>query len=199
MMEEIWKILDRNNLDKRFFTDIYEKDKRDYPGEYYVSTYGRVKHIYTDSNGKTKEKPCKIILPDYFGGGEPRVKINGVSQAISYLVACTFPELIDKEHFVYECNSYKSVHISHKDKNILNNHANNLYFGYRGYYDEGPKCNNMVLCVETNIGYKSFEHAEKETGIDARLIELATIDKTYITGGFHWKLLYKISKYRQLK
>jgi len=48
------------------------------------------------------------------------------------------------------------------------------------------KTNKRVICLETKIEYPSLGEAERQTGVDKRLISNACLGKRLSAGGFHW-------------
>ena len=171
-----------------------------------VSSYGRVREL---DNGN-----WSLLDPELDGkyGSKPLVKLNGWYKMVEYLVC---REFICKEVTVSLTRStikddgVKVYILMHKDGSYLNNHVDNLFWKCIG--DSGSKevgeylwdetrsyktdyKKNMLLCIETGIGYTSFKEASEATGIDAELIQYACKHPRKskgLAGGCHWKILYK--------
>lgn len=51
------------------------------------------------------------------------------------------------------------------------------------------KTSKIILCVETNIIYKSINEAERQTGLNRQNISKCCNGKRKTTGGYHWKFI----------
>ena len=182
------------------------RDIEGFKGYCQVSSYGRAREL---DNGS-----WSLLDTELNGkyGSKPLIKLSGRYKMVEYLVC---REFICKEVEVSFTRStikddgVKVYILMHKDGSYLNNHVDNLFWKCIG--DSGSKevgeylwdetrrdkigyRKNMLLCIETGIGYTSFKEASEATGIDAELIQYACKHPRKskgLAGDCHWKILYK--------
>ena len=181
------------------------KDIEGLEGYCQVSSYGRVREL---DNGS-----WSLLDPELNGkyGSKPFVNL-GRKKMIEYLVCREFickDVRVSFTRSTIKDDGVKVYILMHKDGSYLNNHVDNLYWKCLG--DSGSKevaqylwdetkrdkngyKKNMLLCIETGIGYTSFKEASEATGIDAELIQYACKHPRKskgLAGDCHWKILYK--------
>ena len=181
------------------------KDIEGLEGYCQLSSYGRVREL---DNGN-----WSLLDPELNGkyGSKPLVNL-GRKKMIEYLVCREFickDVRVSFTRSTIKDDGVKVYILMHKDGSYLNNHVDNLYWKCIG--DSGSKevgeylwdetrsyktdyKKNMLLCIETGIGYTSFKEASEATGIDAELIQYACKHPRKskgLAGGCHWKILYK--------
>lgn len=161
------------------------KDIKDYEGLYQVSNLGNVKSLnYKRTNTARLLKPY--------------------SNKKGYLVLRLQRKIVQVHRLVAQAFIPNPLHlpeVNHKDENKVNNAVSNLEWCDNNYnINYGtrnkraslsninhPKHSKAVQCIETNIVYLSAMEAERQTGINAKLIRRVCIGKRKTTGGYHWK------------
>ena len=182
------------------------KDIEGLEGYCQVSSYGSVREL---DNGS-----WSLLDPELNGkyGSKPLVKLSGMYKMVEYLVCREFickDVRVSFTRSTIKDDGVKVYILMHKDGSYLNNHVDNLYWKCLGesgskevaqyLWDETKKDKigsrkNLLLCIETGIGYTSFKEASEATGIDAELIQYACKHPRKskgLAGGCHWKILYK--------
>lgn len=186
-MEEIWKDIDGTG------------------GYCQVSSYGRVREF---DNGSWSLLDLEL---DGKYGSKPLVNIDRM-RMVEYLVCREFickDVRVSFTRSTIKDDGVKVYILMHKDGSYLNNHVDNLYWKCIGdsrskevaeyLWDETRRGKtsykkNMLLCIETGIGYTSFKEASEATGTDAELIQYACNHPRKskgLAGDYHWKILYK--------
>lgn len=103
---------------------------------------------------------------------------------------------------LYFCDGYiEGLVVNHIDGNKLNNMASNLewvsqaeniHHAYRiGLAKPTSSCfpERSVMCVETNIQYKSISEASRSTGVNPSNIGAVCRGKRKSAGGYTWKYI----------
>jgi len=146
-------------------------------------------YAITEDGQVWSEKSHKFIKPYLKNTGYLAVTLynNGVSYE------CMIHRLV-AENYLQNINNFPCV--NHKDEIKTNNHVSNLEWctiQYNTNYSAHKKgqasshAGRPVLCVETNISYKSVREAEYQTGINHSGIHKVCSGKRITAGGYHWK------------
>lgn len=163
-MEEIWK------------------DIKGYEGLYQISNLGRVKSL---GNGESKNHAYskeRILKPGKDEKGYFRVCLckdgKHTTKKVHRLAAQAFLP-----------NPFNLPQINHKDEVKSNNSVDNLEWCDNQYNCDYSK-SKRVICVETNVTYKSIHEAERQTGVNFRDISRVCLGKRQTAGGYHWEFTY---------
>lgn len=95
------------------------------------------------------------------------------------------------ENFIKNPKGYDQV--NHKDCNKLNNHYKNLEWCDQSYNENYSYIHNnhpmqcAVICLETGVVYRSGCEAERQTGINHRLISWCCSGKIESCLGYHFE------------
>lgn len=150
---------------------------------YNISTGGGIAVITEESKRKlseTKKEYYKTHKPWNFGK-------KGVQ--VAWNKGLKFPQYSGKRHPLYGkvLTDEKKKHISEKNKE---------YYKTHNVWNKGKKLPYLpgnaekVLCVETNIIYKSMSEAARENKIKSKSgICLCCKGKRPTAGGYHWKYI----------
>ena len=163
------------------------KDIEGYKDKYQVSNTGKIKSLHYRNTSKEK-----LLKPYTNRKGYLFVSLPRKTVQVHRLVAEAFIE-----------NPKKLPMVNHKDENKQNNSVENLEWCTHKYNNNygnrtkraklsninNPKLSRLVQCIETGIIYPSVAEAERQTGIDAKLIRRVCVGKRKTTGGYHWKYI----------
>lgn len=163
------------------------KDIEGYKDKYQVSNTGKIKSLHYRNTSKEK-----LLKPYTNRKGYLFVSLPRKTVQVHRLVAEAFIE-----------NPKKLPMVNHKDENKLNNSVENLEwcdnkyninYGNRTKQAKlsninNPKLSRLVQCVETGTIYPSVAEAERQTGINAKLIRRVCVGKRKTTSGYHWKYI----------
>ena len=146
-----------------------------YEGYYQVSNLGEIKSLSNSQNRKEKRLRKNINNGYYCVYLYKNNKKK--SFTIHRLVAITF--IPNPDNF---------SQVNHKDKNKLNNCADNLEW-CTAKYNINYSSAKSVICIETGTIYNSLTEASKVNKIQLSLLSRVCGKENYKAGGYHWKYL----------
>lgn len=162
---------------------------------YSVSNLGRVRmdgRTIIKSNGTITTYKPRIVSASNKNCGYLEVRLildknNYIYRLVHRLVLSAFNPI----------ENMNEMEVNHKDENKHNNILENLEWMTSeencNYGTRNVKCGEAkerkVMCVETNIIYKSFEEASKLTNIDKSSINMCCTGyrNRKTAGGYHWR------------
>ncbi len=160
------------------------KDIPDYNGNYQISNFGRVKSLK-----KWNGTSCRILSPGKTHKGYLAVSLSKNGKAKSIFIH----RLVAK---AFITNPDNLPQINHKNENKEDNHVQNLEWCDNSYnmnygtrsQRQIDKVSKPVICVETQIIYKSAAEASRlNPPIRQGNITLCCQGKNKTAGGFHWR------------
>lgn len=178
------------------------KDIKDYEGLYQISSFGRVKSLYSKVN------MGKILKTRINNRGYCCVNLykNSIMKSfmVHRLVAVTFIDNPDNKPCIDHINTIKTDNsvsnlrwVTHKENSankITKKHCSEWQKNKKkpyGYNEHGIYCNRskIVICIELNKKFSSIREAGRELNICHNSISKCCMGKYKIAGGYHWKFL----------
>lgn len=162
------------------------KDIKGYEGLYAASSLGRImsyaKKVWTGLGYRIA--PDRILSPAKMKNGYLQVSLKKNKKAKSYtvhrLVAQTFIDHLNNDD-----------QVDHIDGHKTNNRIENLRWVTRSENMNNPNTPNAkskaVICIETNMSYKSIKYAAEITKINQSNIREVCKGIRQTAGGYHWK------------